>query len=394
MRSLTRLFTATHRVAPARLVTAGLCAVVGGLCLGTAPAAQAAARPAGRAATGPDAAPTAVVDLSVSFSVRNLNRSGVPCASDGAAYTVRGHLVLPAGSAGGPSSGSAGEAVTVYPHTLDTGEWTWRFDAVAGYDHARLMAERGHASLTLDLLGYGASDHPRGTDVCVGSEADVVHQVVQDLRAGRYAASGGPSGERGTRFGRIVLAGQSIGGQIAEIEAYSFHDIDDLVLLGYADDAVRVDPLNYGPFLGQVASCVLGGAPADAGTGPGYAPRVQLADSYAHKLYAGATDQVIHAAVQLLERNPCGVVISSAVALIVNPAKVGAIDVPVLLVYGQDDPTIAAAAYTPAEAARFSGSPHARALYPPGAGHYVQLTETAQAFREALAGWLDQHAAS
>jgi pimeloyl-ACP methyl ester carboxylesterase len=83
------------------------------------------------------------------------------------------------------------------------------------------------------------------------------------------------------------------------------------------------------------------------------------------------------------------VVISTAVSLIVNPGKVGAIDVPVLLVYGQDDPTLTAAAYTPAEAARLSGSPHAQALYLPGAGHYVQLTGTARAFRDALAGGLD-----
>jgi hypothetical protein len=37
----------------------------------------------------------AVTSLPVSFEVENVNRSKVACASDGATYTVRGHIVGP-----------------------------------------------------------------------------------------------------------------------------------------------------------------------------------------------------------------------------------------------------------------------------------------------------------
>src|SRR5437899_5997998 len=103
----------------------------------------------------PVAAASAYV-LPVSFEhVKNINDSGVPCESDGAEYTVRGHL-------SGPRSALAGtqaQEVTLYLYGFDTGEWNWRFTAVSGYDFPAEMASKGHVSLTIDMLGYGASGH-------------------------------------------------------------------------------------------------------------------------------------------------------------------------------------------------------------------------------------------
>lgn len=52
-----------------------------------------------------------VAEIPISFQVHNVNGSKVSCASDGKTYTVRGHLVTPAGA-------SATKAVTLYLHVL------------------------------------------------------------------------------------------------------------------------------------------------------------------------------------------------------------------------------------------------------------------------------------
>jgi hypothetical protein len=82
----------------------------------------------------------------------------VPCASDGELYSVRGHVVAPKRALSAPR-----RALTIYVSGgVLSGETTWRFP-VPGYDHARAMAQRGHASLVIDRLGWGSSDIPNGS---------------------------------------------------------------------------------------------------------------------------------------------------------------------------------------------------------------------------------------
>jgi len=66
-------------------------------------------------------------------------------------------------------------SVHLYLHGGTAGEWMWHFPEtiVAGYDYATEQAELGHASVVIDTLGYGTSDHPLGTAECVGSLADI-----------------------------------------------------------------------------------------------------------------------------------------------------------------------------------------------------------------------------
>src|SRR5712691_553127 len=153
-----------------RAATAGIFAV---LCL--AASANTAARADG------------TVVLDASFRVQNTNTSGVPCPSDNAAYTVHGHLVGPQSVFAGP----APRVVTVYLTGEDAGEWNWRLTAVPGYDWPAQMARLGHVSLTIDMLGYGASGHPEGEQSCWGSQADVAHQIITQLRAPSYTVDRG-----------------------------------------------------------------------------------------------------------------------------------------------------------------------------------------------------------
>src|ERR671924_567316 len=90
------------------------------------------------------AADQSVVELPVSFQVRNTNTSADPCFSDGADYTVKGHITAPQGAL---ATGRA-PAITIYLYGYEGGEWNWHLKSVPGYDHAAEMAKLGHVSLT------------------------------------------------------------------------------------------------------------------------------------------------------------------------------------------------------------------------------------------------------
>src|SRR5438309_1152639 len=176
--------------------------------------------------SGPaSASAQSTVEIPVSFQVTNTDTSQAPCNSglpDGATYTIRGHISGPqAALALGTAS-----SITVYLFGYEAGEWNWDLKGVPGYDYATEMARLGHVSLTVDELGYGASGHPaNGNETCQGAEADITHQIVQKLRSGLYRIGTGP----GVAFSRVLLAGHDIGGSVAEIEAYSYADIDGLI---------------------------------------------------------------------------------------------------------------------------------------------------------------------
>lgn len=57
------------------------------------------------------------------------------------------------------------DAATLYLHAVTQGEFYWRFQGVPGYDFARQQAENAHVSVTIDRLGYGASDKPPGLEL-------------------------------------------------------------------------------------------------------------------------------------------------------------------------------------------------------------------------------------
>ena len=64
------------------------------------------------------------------------------------------------------------------------------------------MARAGHVSVTVDRLGYGASGHPpTASSVCIGSQADVAHQIVQAAE-GRVATRSQGGKPREVQAGR------------------------------------------------------------------------------------------------------------------------------------------------------------------------------------------------
>jgi pimeloyl-ACP methyl ester carboxylesterase len=317
------------------------------------------------------AAPSAVLNQPVEFVVQNVNTSGVPCATDGKTYTVRGHLTGPASllASAQPKSG------TLYLHGLELGEWFWRVP-VTGFNHAVELAKRGHVSITVDRLGYGASGHPAGANSCVGGHASVAHQIVQQLRAGSYGGTLHPA------FTRVALAGHSLGGSIAQVEAFSFKDVDAVAILSYADVALGASALftaaSWGP------TCLLGGQPSDKGS-PGYAYFTKNQADYRRNFLAQAPSAVLSYADPQRRINPCGDLQSAVPAAVVTGLNAKSITVPVLLLMGDKD-LVFDSTRLPLQALFYGGPTTTKVI--PGATHGLTVDRTAAEFRTALEEWL------
>ena len=310
----------------------------------------------------------------VTFTVQNLNRSQVSCSTDGRTYRVRGLLVGPAGALrtnGGP--------VALYLHGLGFGRFFWDFQAVPGYDFAAAMARRGHVSAIVDRLGYGASDHPDGTQSCIGGQADVAHQVVQDLRTGVYATGSGPA----VKFGRVALVGHSAGGAVAQVETYSFKDVDALGVLSWADQGQS--QVAGGDFAAAAQTCLNGGEPS--GGAPGYAPFGATDADFDAAMFHDADPAVVSAATSMRNLDPCGDDESLGQTGAVDHAMLPTVTKPVLLVYGDNDALFPPPAGSE-QRAQFAGSSDVSLIELPDTGHAVTLERSASALVADVAGWL------
>src|SRR3954469_1280288 len=281
-----------------------------------------------------------IADVPVAFRVLNTNTSQVPCQSDGAGYVVRGHLTGPRSAIEDP----AVHAVTLYYEGFESGEWNWRFRRVPGYDYATELAKLGQVSVTIDQVGYGASGHPLGFLTCFGAQADIAHQIIGQLR------------DRG--FEKVVFAGHDIGGGIAEIEAYSYHDVDALMV--FTRQVQGQTPYLLRTVADANARCAAGGEPAYDGGPGGYVYFPHLQDW--PLLLPNSEPAVLAGAVASRLRNPCGLVSGAPPAVFFNgaPSETGrglsTIDVPVLLVLGARDPVFTREGFEQ-QRGHFSGSP-------------------------------------
>jgi pimeloyl-ACP methyl ester carboxylesterase len=278
--------------------------------------------------------------------------------------------------------------VTLYLHGSLIGESVWR-SRIAGYNWARQMAAAGHVSVTIDQLGFGASGLPDGLDVCVGSWADAAHQVVSALRTGAYRT---PGRLHTARFARVVLASYCFGGLIAQVEAYSFKDVDGFVMLSSAFDQGYTPAAAADLFArpdGVAAVCSRGGESKRPG-GPAHYAYV-FKGTERERWFADPDARLVASVVRRHEREPCGEGPSTGPALEADRVHLGEITVPVLLVFGQRD-----AVFGPQAGERqlslFSGSRDARLVEIPHAGHALQLERRAPAARRAVSRWLARHA--
>jgi len=372
-----------HRRRRGRVSASAAAASVALLAAGVA---SAAAPASASVASGTSAAVNAEVPASVgtvrarsipiSFTVRNVNRSRVACPSDGKTYTVRGHLVAPAGTLrGGPT-----RTATLYVHGLGFGEFFWDFTAVGGYNYAADQARAGQVSVVVDRLGYGASSAPDGNAICVGSRADIAHQMVTDLRSGHYTLGG----RTPVRFGRVVLAGHSYGAQIAQVEAYSFGGINGLVLIGYAD---RVQSLAAQISLAYANLTCAGGGRRVTPHGPGHYTSFGFPPAAPKALFADVGEGVLKATLPRLSVDPCGDTAYFAKAVSVDLRDLRRVHVPVLIVEGAADALFPPPAARN-QAALFTGARTVSTTVVPRAGHAIALERHHRVLERAVQRFL------
>ena len=315
-----------------------------------------------------------IVELPISFDVVNTNASKVPCASDGKPYTVKGTIVAPKDKL------ESGDAATLYLHAVTWGDYYWRFKEVPGYDFAHQMAERGHVSVAIDRLGYGDSGQPGGNDTCFGSEADVAHQMVDQLRSGGYQVDGADPAS----FDKVFLGGSSVGGLTANITAYSFHNVDGVFNHAWGDYAAT--PYTAGETADIVGRCAAGG---DAGAPPNYAA---FAKNSRDTFYFQSAEPAVRDAVPALNPDPCGQVLSLPAGIAADVAHLGEIDVPVLVQFGTADPVFGPHPLAiDQQAARYIGSPKVTKSAIPDASHYPLVEREHLKVVEDVSAWLSEN---
>ena len=314
--------------------------------------------------------------VAVTFTVRNTNTSQFACASDGGTYQIKGHITGPASAlaAAKRKQKKRPRGVTLYLHGLGVAEWLWYFEGVPSYNYALQQARAGHVSVTVDRLGYGASSRPDGNQICIGSEADIAHQIVQALKTGSYTVAAG----KPRRYRRVALAGHSASGETAILEAYSYGDINALVVVAFSFSNLPVANTTFG---NQRNQCQGGQTVA-----PGYAFFGQPGAEFERTFFHSATAAVRRLAVPLHPADPCGVNLSLIDAI--NRQRTGTpkIKVPALVVCGANDTLYAPFACQP-QAERF-GSKDKRSIIIRNAGHGLPLEKPAAKFRSRLGAWL------
>jgi len=318
----------------------------------------------------------AIVDVPVSFTVTLQNRSLVPCAGAAASgtATIAGRLIGPSSL---HSNSPGPRSVTLYLHGLGFGQWFWTFDAVPGLDYATALAGEGHVSVLIDRIGYGGSTRPDGNGSCIGLQADVAHQVVQQLRSGSYSAP------MPLAFDHVALVGHSAGGAIAQVEAYSFKDVDALSVVSYADQGQSVDALLT--FLQAGGQCLTGQAPGN------YVPFGATEADFDRVMFntpnATASPAVIEATNDMREPDPCGDDESIALEIVLSQLLLATVKVPVLVACGSADALFPPPACT-LQRLHFLASKDVTLATIRGGEHAITLGGSAAAFRDQMSSWL------
>lgn len=105
--------------------------------------------------------------------------------------------------------------VLLHGGTYDHRYWDWPYQPHR-YSYVHQATRHGYATLNLDRIGYGRSDHPDPENLDFDVHADVVHQVIEQVRP---------------RFDRIILNGHSMGGITAE-RAAALGGVDAVIISG------------------------------------------------------------------------------------------------------------------------------------------------------------------
>jgi pimeloyl-ACP methyl ester carboxylesterase len=248
------------------------------------------------------------------------------------------------------------------------------------------MNTAGYATMTVDRLGTGDSSKPLSTEVTAEVQALAVHEVIQALRAGQVG---------GQSFARVVIGAHSLGSAITVYEAATYHDVDAVLLTGISHS---LNAANIALFLAKTVPAPLDPKFAGSTLGVGYL----TTDPGTREEEFDAPDNPDPGVVATDEETKDVFSLTEApdtVAEVLLPLSIS-INVPVLLVNGQDDPLFCgqlpasgddcstAATLAASEAPYFSAAAHLQTYVLPGSGHDVNLAPNTQLYQQMVLNWL------
>lgn len=118
-------------------------------------------------------------------------------------------------------------AVLVLVHGITYGTFYWDLPYQPdNYSAVNYITDHGYATLNIDRLGEGRSDHPPSGLVTADTNAESVHQLVQKLRAGEIG---------GIAFDNVGLVGHSYGTVTTWLESAKHNDADVVIGTGYGN---------------------------------------------------------------------------------------------------------------------------------------------------------------
>jgi pimeloyl-ACP methyl ester carboxylesterase len=297
--------------------------------------------------------------------------------SDPTVYHVAGWLCAK-GSLNGKTM-----QLLVHGLTYDHQYWDWP-QSPQVYSYVRSATDAGYATFAIDRLGDGSSDHPvDGTSVTVQSGAYVLHQIVQDLRAGSIG---------GTAFAKIIAVGHSFGSATAGYEAATYHDVDAAILSGMMHDAT---PGAYASLSSYYPAFL---DPKFASSGLNATYFTTMPGTRAQLFFNTATaDPSVIAMDEILKQT----VTSGEFATLQDVSAVTPqINVPVMLAMGETDflfcdPTVGlscanSSAVLARENQHYNSQTCLEAMVQPTAGHDINLHPNAHLWFESASAWANR----
>jgi pimeloyl-ACP methyl ester carboxylesterase len=293
--------------------------------------------------------------------------------------SVHGQLCVPAGRT--PRT----VQLLVHGGTYSSRYWDLPYDPDR-YSYQRDMAAHGFATFAMDCLGTGKSSMPPSVLLTGAVQAQVIHQVIGQLRSGRVG---------GVRFDRVVLSGHSTGSGFAVLEASTYHDVDGVVLTGMTH---RLNwPVHIRVFVNGVRPVQFDPVLSKRGGDAGYLTTMPGTRGVFHQ--PGDVDPGVIAADEATKDRLPATVLADTVPVAFETRLSRRIDVPVLIADGQDDPLFCfAVCATPAtlrsaEAPFFSPAAQLSVFLLPRTGHAIALSKNAPAYRSAVRDWMTHHIA-
>lgn len=262
-----------------------------------------------------------VISRTVVIKVKNTNNTGVICQADDDMHKIRAKVI---GSRRDVYGRGGVTTANVMVHDAGTGSWFWTPPGQGRDNYARGLVRRHQISVVYNLLGYDGSRLANGDNTCLGAQAQILHQLVQALRAGAYRFA--HDGHSPAAASHVAVHGHAQGALVAEIEEAAFDDVEGLVLMSWADSD-RSDR-DQQESQRELTQCL--GATSHASFGAGRAAYVKL-------LFASATRSVRRTALRLRNRVPCGDVSSLMSAQMYAQNNNDQIEAKVLLLYGRRD---------------------------------------------------------